>query len=478
MTTNFISIDVLDSFFRHIYPLPSYSFLHFKTLRQKCLDGILDEALALAIRGIVALQHPSHETSASEGDGSSFIEHAESLVFRQIENASMPRLQAMVLVMRHRIETKRYQRAFMLAGIAARFATALHLNDERYDLDAVPQEVRRRTMWSFKLLETYFSIGLEYELWPFENIYLKYPCREMDFGSPGMPPNSVLLAPNQHMTDDFGAYSCCVRLISLRRDIMKLNRSVSICNTEMPELPQLVVEIEEALSKAKMHMLDPDFVALVNSNDRWLPRHVMMFACWHQCHCDLYRLFLQGYSDSAPQAVLSGFDQSYLTKAEELCTTHAKHIVQMLAELNLNSVKRLTLEYDTAICAYQATRMILFLASYGKRDDRPTYDFAVSRAELCLASLNRFFSPIMVKPIIEGIQQILRTLTSPHSSDESEIDVCLDIRVRKEPSQPPSRSEPSSRLSWAAQTKNRLAIHSLLRQADFPGDEDKDNGND
>jgi hypothetical protein len=372
----------------------------------------------------------------------------------------MPRLQAMILVLRHRIETKQFQRAFMLAGIAGRFATALHLNDERYDLDAVPQEVRRRTMWSFKLLETYFSIGLEYELWPFENIYLKYPCRESDFEPPEAQSESVLPASGQVEVDDFGTYSCCVRLISLRRDIMKLNRSVSIQTTAMPELPQLVVEIEEALSKVKMYMPESDFPALLKSHNRWLPRYVMMFACWHQCHCDLYRLLLQGYSDSAPRAVLDGLAQSFLGKAEELCTKHALDIIQMLVELNLDSVQRLTLEYDTAICAYQATRLLLFLARHGKLEHRPSLDFASSRAELCLASLNRFFSPVLVRPIVAGIQQMLVPLTSECVVHESERG---------------ARFNP--RLSWAAQTKNRLAIHSLLRQADFPDDEDKNKAN-
>jgi hypothetical protein len=126
----------------------------------------------------------------------------------------------------------------------------------------------------------------------------------------------------------------------------------------------------------------------------------------------------------------------------------------------LNSVQRLTLEYDTAICGYHATRMLLFLARSGKLKNRPTLDFAASRAELCLASLNRFFSPVLVRPIVEGIQQLLGTLTSSKHGDDVERDAGFD-----------------ERMSWAAQTKNRLTIHSLLRQADFPVDENRDAGN-
>jgi hypothetical protein len=77
------------------------------------------------------------------------------------------------------MDTQAFERAFMLAGIAVRAATAMRLNHERTDVDFVSAEVRRHPVWSLKLMESYFSIGpQEFELCPFETFYLELPCKE------------------------------------------------------------------------------------------------------------------------------------------------------------------------------------------------------------------------------------------------------------------------------------------------------------
>jgi hypothetical protein len=39
----------IDQFFRHLYPIPSFAFLHEPSVRQHCLDGSLDQSLALSL---------------------------------------------------------------------------------------------------------------------------------------------------------------------------------------------------------------------------------------------------------------------------------------------------------------------------------------------------------------------------------------------------------------------------------------------
>jgi hypothetical protein len=98
-----------------------------------------------------------------------------------------------------------------------------------------------------------------------------------------------------------------------------------------------------------------------------------------------------------------------------------------------------------------------------------TEEFALSRAELCLAALKRFFpSSTLAKPIIEEMTRAISSFPSSHSLAEPE---------REQTAQDRTDKSPQVQLSAAAKARQRLAIHSLLRQADFSdGDEDEPAG--
>lgn len=132
----------------------------------------------------------------------------------------------------------------MLAGLAARAATAMRLNHERQDTEPMSSETRRRTLWSLKILELYFSIGLpEYEILPFENVYRQLPIQEDEFQQH---------SPSSHL--ELGPYSIFVKLKSIRRDIMKLNRSVTLCDQPFPQLIKLIRSLERELCHLQTQM--------------------------------------------------------------------------------------------------------------------------------------------------------------------------------------------------------------------------------
>jgi hypothetical protein len=392
---------------------------------------------------------------------SNWIQKAEHIVWERLETPTVSRLQALLLVILYRINIGQFQRAFMLLSLAARAAAAMRLNHERSDQHSTTLEVRRRVMWCMKLVERYFCIGLpEFELCPQENIYLRMPSCEADFaeGAAGMEK----FGP--------GAYPLCIKLERIRRDIMRLTRSLALCEQPFPQLPQMVLDFEKDLVAIGEQMqggpnLTPDKLALALACP-WLPRVVLLHLSWHQCHCDLYRLFLAGFREAAPKVVLDDLAPTYITTAASLCFRHATAIIQILSNLNQQSTQPRLLEFDTAICAYHATRLVLFLSRASQTSPIPlnintTEEFALSRAELCLASLKRFFpASTLAKPIIEEMTRAISAFPSAHSLVEPE-------------KQPSKDKSPQQQLSAAAKARQRLAIHSLLRQADFSdGDED------
>ncbi|KAI0150085.1 hypothetical protein F4776DRAFT_191779 [Hypoxylon sp. NC0597] len=439
-------LSLVDIFFERIYPMPSFAFLHPTTTKRRCRDGMRHKALALAICAMTALY-----TSQNGEEAPVWIQEAEQYIWQNLESPTIPRLQALLLIVRYCMEAGRFQRAFMLIAIAARSAAAMRLNHERQDIDTVAKEVRRRIVWSLKITERYFSVGLpEFELCPFESIYLQLPSSEEEFDSTDRP-------------GDFGSYSLHVRLENVRRDIMKLTRAVALCEQPYPLLTKLIRDFQQGLSEIGSLMPDGIELPLLRITELlgnpWLLRRILVIISWHQSHCDLYRILLSGYPEAAPPVVLGTLDPEYLAETEQYCLRHSTAIIEILTNLNQQSTSRLLLEFDIAICAYHATRLLLFISRFGRTADRPTSEFATSRADLCLTALKRFYgSSALVRPIIKEIQRSVTIFSSP-------------LPMSNEP----VHDDPENQLSSAAKTRERLAIHSLLRQAEFSegGDDDE-----
>ncbi|OTA68731.1 hypothetical protein K449DRAFT_151347 [Hypoxylon sp. EC38] len=446
-------LSLVDTFFERIYPMPSFAFLHPTTTKRRCRDGVRHKALALAVCAMTALY-----TAQNREEAPVWIQEAEQYIWQNLESPTIPRLQALLLIVRYCMEAGRFQRAFMLIAIAARFAAAMRLNHERQDLDTVAKEVRRRIVWSLKITERYFSVGLpEFELCPFESIYLQLPSPEEEFGSTDRP-------------GDFGSYSLHVRLENVRRDIMKLTRAVALCEQPYPLLTKLIRDFQQGLSEIGSLMPDGIELPLLRITELlgnpWLLRRVLVIISWHQSHCDLYRILLSRYPEAAPPVVLGALDPKYLVEAERYCLKHSTAIIEILTNLNQQSTSRLLLEFDIAICAYHATRLLLFISRFGRTADRPTSEFATSRADLALTALKRFYgSSPLVHPIIKEIQRSVTMFSQQgHASTSPASPSSIE----------PMHDDPENQPLSAAKTRERLAIHSLLRQAEFSEGDDDD----
>ncbi|KAG4292882.1 hypothetical protein FPRO06_12370 [Fusarium proliferatum] len=435
---------LLDVFFKFIYPMPSYAFLHPETTRIRCHSHDVHRALPASICAIAMLylrrevdleldhQQDSSRRAvnhivASTEDTGAWIRMAEESIWRSLESPSITKLQALLLVIHYYIETELFQRAFMLTATAARFATTMRLNYERHDLQPVAREVRRRTLWSLKMVERYFSIGLaEFDSLPMEVIYIDVPRSEEHFMAMTSGHEIDVTAKEQadgeyqNCRGEGGTYGLVMQLEAIRSDVMKLSRKIALLETPLCNLTDLFSHHLQTL--ACMEKPAPILEALLSvdgafespgsssngngSISRWLPRLLLAHISWHQAHCDINRILLPGYSEAAPAAVLVGHDYQALLAAEAQCLHHATRIIYILTAFNQHSTQHHLLEFDTAICAYHATRLILFISRCGRGLARPSPEFAISRAELCLAALRRFFRfSVLVSPIIRELEE-------------------------------------------------------------------------
>lgn len=207
---------ILD-YFEHLYPLPSFAFLHKPTVLLRCRDQTINEILKLSICAITSLQ--LQRTSLCHD---LWAQQAEQRILQQIGRASIFHLQALLLIIRYRIESGDFPTAFMLAALAARTALALRLNYERPELSEVAQEARRRLFWAVYLLDDFFCVGLrEFELCPEETIHLQLPCDE-EYFDVGRYVHTGLLRPGaSDNVTILGLRGVFLRLTSMRRAVMR-----------------------------------------------------------------------------------------------------------------------------------------------------------------------------------------------------------------------------------------------------------------
>lgn len=421
------------------------------------MSGTLDRCLAVTIVTVTNLYlAPSHQ---SPDESASWIASAEMDIWSHMEKPSIVQLQSILFVIHYRIKTGSFSRAYMLAGLAARAATALRLNYERLELSFVAQETRRRVLWALVSIDNRFSVGLpEYETIPHSIIYQRLPCSEETFWDGNTEHTSAHLEPSTcaDTTSSPSLLAACIQLSEIQRDTMRLTRQLALSEQPLTDLRGLVQEIENDLSRL---LADVEFSidfsmssptqATRMENSRWFARYLLASISWHQCHCDLYRLFVPGYPEAAPRVVMDAIEPSFRENAVQACHHHVQQINRLLlGVLNLSSSPMLPLYIG--ICAYHATRLTLFLSSSPNVTVTCDMESALKSANTALDALTKFFptSPCAEKMIADLQRLVQLSGISRRPIEESEW--C---------------SSPS--FDQGRHRHNHLAIHSLIRQANF-----------
>lgn len=196
----------------------------------------------------------------------------------------------------------------------------------------------------------------------------------------------------------------------------------------------------------------------------------MLHMSYYQCHCDLYRSFLRGHPDTAPQSCIDEIKPADVTLMGGRSIQNARQVLCVLADYDQHADPAQPLDWDAAVCAYQATRFLLFGSTYDKaRGQRSTADtsavrIAITKAQDVLDTLTRRFAfSVAVQPMRDDLTRLVaryrRLLrSSPMNNDsESVFSAHRGIHV------PPG-------VTKEAGSRQFLAIHSLLLRSDFVDD--------
>ncbi|KAK8135138.1 hypothetical protein PG984_007150 [Apiospora sp. TS-2023a] len=460
-------LQIINDYFRHIYAHPGSAFLSEVSVTKRCLEGTMDEAVLLALCAYTAsvLRYPRYYPAHS----ASWVQKAEDLLWSSIESPTVFRTQALLLAVLCRVETGNFKRGYMLLSMASRSASAMRLQYERLDLDHHSQEVRRRLTWSIMLIDNYFSVGLpESGTCPPDFIYLKMPCPEEDFhgdGATGPSPASASLDG----VSEGGLLQLYIRLSIIRRDILRLTRNLSLQVNVMPQITGLVEGMLKSLTNAK----PPPYTTKElqrYSTSRWFVRYTAVQIGWHQSHCDIYRIFLSGYREAAPDDVIRACAPDYVAQAAASCLRHARAIIDIIHTVHSLRLPLVFPPRDICIGGYHASRLLLFLSRSEliPPDQNITSQMATKLAKETLAILRPLFgSSAMLGKTVQELGRI------------------ISAHVSGAPVYPGEASEPDSertrrgsrpRYAMTIQMHTSLGVHSAFRQAQFHEDDEEARG--
>ncbi|KAF7559274.1 hypothetical protein G7046_g4871 [Stylonectria norvegica] len=417
-----------EKFFRHVHHIPMYSFLHRASLMERYHSGKVEKALLFALVGITSYLIDMGPGLREYGE--KCIDDAESLIFADYSRPSTIKVQALILIIKHRVLSKKFSSAFMLLGIASRYAAALRLNHESPNLCFLAQESRRRLMWALYCMDSGISGGYrDFSLWNSERINVGLPCNERNFEFDLPQPTQRLVYnpddPQVQQVEDIGSLALHIRIQHIRRRIMEFAKRVVLGrNVQADEIQTGIFALHKALDDFAAHL--PTSFQFSESSLRlraYSPRicvFIMIHIWWRQCFCDLYRLALVGLREALPRTALENLDESFIDHCQRQCFEHAMAMANIFASMQKLGAKPVA-DLDLAICAYQCARMLTYaLNNHAHKFDLST-EIVVERSRVCLQAIKQCCVGVTAEGIRADLEKLinhgLSTRTTPSSPD-------------------------------------------------------------
>jgi Fungal specific transcription factor domain len=357
----------LDNFFKHIFPIPVFSFLHKPSIIQRYQSGLLDKALTLAIVGITSQLTDLGAGTRAYGD--KCVAASESIVLRDVGRPSVIKIQCLILIIEHHLLRRDFTTAFTLHALACRFAFALRLNHEAPKLCFLAQESRRRLIWSLYTLDCYLSGGMtELTLCPAESLHIQLPCQERNFEfdleqqTEPLPPR-----PHQPVSDNVGSLGLYLRILYLHEKVLRCTKEMVMTQAaedSVEHFPRIVEALAGELDDyaaslpASFHFSEKN-LHLRAYSPRLCP-FVLIHIWWRQCYCDLFKFTIPGLRVALAPESLARLNPDFVAYCRWQCFENARALAD--AFRSLIALRRTLPIMDTQVhlSAYQCARLLYY----------------------------------------------------------------------------------------------------------------------
>lgn len=420
-------------------------------------SGKVEKALLLALVGITCYLTDMGPGMRDYGD--KCIDDAEGLIFTEYNRPTTIKVQALFLIIKYRVLSKKSPNAFMLLSIASRYASALRLNHEAPNLCFLAQESRRRLMWALYCVDSSISGGYrDYTLWTADRIHVGLPCNERNFEFDLPQATEKLIhQPSTPQVEDIGSLALYVRIQHLRRRIMEFTRRVVLSRSlKLDDVQAGVWSFQKDLADFASHL--PSSFQFSESSLRlraYSPRicvFIMIHVWWRQCHCDLYRVALVGMREALPRSAIVSLDEGFVGHCQQQCVEHALAMASIFSSMQKLNAKPVA-DLDLAVCAYQCARILTYAYHTNPRKFELTVETVIEQATVCLQAIK----DCCVGKTTDGIKADLEKL------------IAHGINVRTTPSGPEGQIPidhgfPRSQLF---KNPNIPSVHDINEQAQF-----------
>jgi hypothetical protein len=296
--------------------------------------------------------------------GNEFISRAETLVLRDLETPTVPHVQALIFIIKHRAYRRRFTSAFALMAIATRFAMGLRMNYDDSKLDFLTQECCRRTMWSLYLIDTVMSAGYrDFALSSSQLLHIQLPTHDANFDF-DIPEQGDYLESPHHSPEGKAPsiLSLVIRVMHIRYNVLEFTKKAVKSCVEMSEFGPQVDAFQsefnnyQSLLPTQLQVSTRNIQLHAHSSSLW--SFLSIQVNWHMAQCNLYRLTMEGLVEALPPHALAALDPEFLRACQTRCYESAKSLADILYAVVSVKPDGIALDLDIAISIYQCFRIL------------------------------------------------------------------------------------------------------------------------
>ncbi|KAH6977845.1 hypothetical protein EDB82DRAFT_433486 [Fusarium venenatum] len=339
----------LDTYFDNI-DIADCIFLHRATTIAEWSQGKLDTTLLKAIcASAIRLSPIQGRDSATANTWMTQVQHA---LVNNMGDMSVPKLQALMLVVKFLSSMRFAGDVWMLLSVASRVAFTKRLNYERPSIDPVRQECLRRIMWSIYAVDKIFSGGIEdLTVCPTQRIHIRLPCSQHDFQL-GLKSKAPFLGIKNDRDTDLNSLANLFRLYDIRDRVLSRGqlRSLDL------ELASFEKSLPEELQR------DDNRLMLMCYSDEartYTTLHTVLLSS----RCDLHRFLTPGIREAVSPKAVDQTPRAYIEYCQRQCLQTALRFIDMWSKVRHMGTKSHLGTTTFSVVMYQFVKMIDSLAS-------------------------------------------------------------------------------------------------------------------
>lgn len=358
----------LEVFFRTLHYIPVFSFMHQAVITESYRAGVLDKALVLALVGLT-----SSLADLGPGTrelGTRYIDEAESILLKDMESPKISKVQALILVIKHRENARRFGSVFMLTAIAARFVTALRLNYEHKAQPFLTREGCRRLLWSLFMIDTHIAGGYQdFALLPADIIHVQLPCHEDTYklnlpsATPSLHDGNTALAGSTAM-EELSPLAQVIRVRWLRHRVLAFTKKAAVLKLDRSldvEVRVLQDELDSFLASLPPNLHFSEDTARLHSYSNTFSAFATIHIVWYTTHCILYRLTMHGIKEALPSQVIDSLEPAFVEHCRRQCLEKSRGMAEVFRTVTCSGMNMACVDLDMAVNAYQCARMLFYL---------------------------------------------------------------------------------------------------------------------